>query len=89
MEFKSGTIEKELFVKQFSVCISAGRSYKNIILEHPDERSSYYTAQFIGQDSFLVGGSNKNVFKVKDQKISTDLGVVSEITNGVVCSDKV
>ncbi|CBY35184.1 unnamed protein product [Oikopleura dioica] len=62
---------------------------RKTILEHPDERSSYYTAQFIGQDSFLVGGSNKNVFKVKDQKISTDLGVVSEITNGVVCSDKV
>lgn len=59
------------------------------ILEHPDERSSYYTAQFIGNESFMVGGSNKNIFKVKDTKISTDLAVVSQLTNGVVCSDKV
>jgi len=51
------------------------------------ERSMYYAAQFLGDDSVLVGGSNKNALKVKDKLSTVDTGEISNFKGGVFCCD--
>ena len=48
----------------------------------------YYAAQFIGQDTIMAGGSNKNIFKVKDRRTGVDVGDASGLSGGVFCCDQ-
>jgi len=55
--------------------------------ESPTDYSLYYGAQFLGSSHFMAAGSNHNVFKIKDKRLSTDLGRVKNLNRGVFCLD--
>ena len=47
----------------------------------------YYGAQFIGTNHLMAAGSNKNVFKIKNKNIQTELARVNQLDRGVFCLD--
>ena len=47
----------------------------------------YYGAQFLGGSHFMAAGSNQNVFKIKDKRLTTELGRVKNLDRGVFCLD--
>ena len=55
--------------------------------ESSNDYCLYYGAQFLGSSHFMAAGSNQNVFKVKEKRISSELARVKNLDRGVFCLD--
>jgi len=55
--------------------------------ESSNDYCLYYGAQFLGSSHFMAAGSNQNVFKVKEKRISSELARVKDLDRGVFCLD--
>jgi len=59
------------------------KTYPSVQTDH----CLYYGAQFLGGSHFMAAGSNQNVFKIKDKRLTTELGRVKNLDRGVFCLD--
>ena len=59
------------------------KNYPSVQTDH----CLYYGAQFLGGSHFMAAGSNQNVFKIKDKRLTTELGRVKNLDRGVFCLD--
>jgi len=55
----------------------------------PEERCSYYSAQFLGSECVLAGGCNVNSLQIKRKRTGMNLASVSDLERGVFCIDKI